>query len=449
MSGQDILHTAFGKADPDSLARMIASVADVAVVLDRQDRVRDASWGGRSGGFAADVASWTGRSLPDLVAAESVDDLQDLLAAARAGGNGLPRTIRHPTPSGHVSVEYAAMAFGGEGEIVLIGTSAPPVPRPQSSSESLFHRLWAIGSEAMLLVDGRTGAIRDGNRAAAVLLGIQAEAVRSGRLADHIEGNSRAEVSVRLRGVLSSGRPDRFQTPLRGDRGGRLSLVAEPAAGGEAGLLLVRLSQAGERDAGEDPSSSLPQLIRESPDPVVLIDPAGSILWANDSFLAAVGAPAEVLAIGRGIDEFVTVDGGRRLADLLSAAERQGRLLAGGLGLEALDHGTTPCEAVIFHAPDPVLPRFGIVLRVLRAGAGSAPSDGDRLDLTALTDLVGRTPLRDLVQNTTDLIEKMCVEAALRLTGDNRSAAARALGLSRQAFYLKLRRFGLAGTADD
>jgi DNA-binding NtrC family response regulator len=37
----------------------------------------------------------------------------------------------------------------------------------------------------------------------------------------------------------------------------------------------------------------------------------------------------------------------------------------------------------------------------------------------------------------------MCIEAALELTGDNRSSAAEMLGLSRQSLYVKLRRFGI------
>jgi DNA-binding NtrC family response regulator len=67
-----------------------------------------------------------------------------------------------------------------------------------------------------------------------------------------------------------------------------------------------------------------------------------------------------------------------------------------------------------------------------------------------LTELVGRVPLRDIVGQTTDLIEKLCIEAALQLTRDNRAAAAEMLGLSRQSLYIKLRRFGLGelGPAD-
>jgi len=41
------------------------------------------------------------------------------------------------------------------------------------------------------------------------------------------------------------------------------------------------------------------------------------------------------------------------------------------------------------------------------------------------------------------MIEKLCIEAALEITGDNRASAADILGLSRQSLYAKLRRYGL------
>jgi DNA-binding NtrC family response regulator len=62
-----------------------------------------------------------------------------------------------------------------------------------------------------------------------------------------------------------------------------------------------------------------------------------------------------------------------------------------------------------------------------------------------LAELIGRVPLKDLVRETTDVIERLCIEAALKFTGDNRAAAAEMLGLSRQSLYAKLRRHGLGG----
>lgn len=60
-----------------------------------------------------------------------------------------------------------------------------------------------------------------------------------------------------------------------------------------------------------------------------------------------------------------------------------------------------------------------------------------------LAALVGSVPLKELVRDTTDLIEKDCIATALQLTGNNRSLAAQVLGLSRQSLYIKMRRHGL------
>ena len=69
--------------------------------------------------------------------------------------------------------------------------------------------------------------------------------------------------------------------------------------------------------------------------------------------------------------------------------------------------------------------------------------------MAQLTEQIGRVPLRDLVREATDVIEKLSIEAALELTGDNRASAAEMLGLSRQSLYVKLRRFGLAEHAGE
>jgi DNA-binding NtrC family response regulator len=51
--------------------------------------------------------------------------------------------------------------------------------------------------------------------------------------------------------------------------------------------------------------------------------------------------------------------------------------------------------------------------------------------------------LKDIVRESTDLIEQLCIEAALSYTSDNRASAAEILGLSRQSLYSKLHRYGL------
>ena len=60
-----------------------------------------------------------------------------------------------------------------------------------------------------------------------------------------------------------------------------------------------------------------------------------------------------------------------------------------------------------------------------------------------LANLVGSVPLKELVRASTEEIEKMCIESALKKTGNNRASAAEMLGLSRQSLYVKLRQFGM------
>ena len=65
-----------------------------------------------------------------------------------------------------------------------------------------------------------------------------------------------------------------------------------------------------------------------------------------------------------------------------------------------------------------------------------------------ITGRVGRVPLKQQVRDSTDVIEALCIESALKLTQDNRAAAAELLGLSRQSLYTKLRRFDIGDSED-
>jgi DNA-binding NtrC family response regulator len=61
----------------------------------------------------------------------------------------------------------------------------------------------------------------------------------------------------------------------------------------------------------------------------------------------------------------------------------------------------------------------------------------------SLLELVGSSSLREILSETTEVVERMCIEAALDLTSNNRAAASEMLGLSRQSLYVKLRKYGL------
>jgi transcriptional regulator PpsR len=97
------------------------------------------------------------------------------------------------------------------------------------------------------------------------------------------------------------------------------------------------------------------------------------------------------------------------------------------------------------------LPSFGFAIRNVGPRLRVATRAGRELprSVEQLSELIGRVALKDLVREATDVIERLCIEAALELTGDNRASAAEMLGLSRQSFYVKLRRYGLGDLAAD
>jgi transcriptional regulator PpsR len=89
---------------------------------------------------------------------------------------------------------------------------------------------------------------------------------------------------------------------------------------------------------------------------------------------------------------------------------------------------------------------LGLTLRSLasRPSATSARGPAMSRSMEQLSELVGSVSLKDLVRESTDVIERLCIEAALEMTKDNRASAAEMLGLSRQSLYTKMRRYGLA-----
>jgi transcriptional regulator PpsR len=66
----------------------------------------------------------------------------------------------------------------------------------------------------------------------------------------------------------------------------------------------------------------------------------------------------------------------------------------------------------------------------------------------SIAELVGSASLKEIVAETTDVIEKICIQTAVETTNNNKAAAAEMLGLSRQSLYVKLHKYGLVDTEE-
>ena len=97
---------------------------------------------------------------------------------------------------------------------------------------------------------------------------------------------------------------------------------------------------------------------------------------------------------------------------------------------------TAPCETHVHYG-------FSVRSIARRLSEGSRLNEELPSSVDQITGLVGHMPLKEIVRESTDLIEKLCIETALNIADDNRASAAEILGLSRQGLYSKLKRFGI------
>ncbi len=165
---------------------------------------------------------------------------------------------------------------------------------------------------------------------------------------------------------------------------------------------------------------------------------------ANAAFVELTQLAGEDAVRGQSLERWLGRPG-VDLSVMLATLRQQGavRLFATSLRGE---HGV-PAEVEIsgVSVPDGDPPCLGFTVRHIGRRLGGELQAGKTTprSVEQLTQLVGRMPLKDLVRESTDLIEQLCIEAALELTQDNRASAAEMLGLSRQSLYVKLRRYGL------
>jgi transcriptional regulator PpsR len=158
-----------------------------------------------------------------------------------------------------------------------------------------------------------------------------------------------------------------------------------------------------------------------------------------------IGRPEQ--ALGQSLDRWL----GRAGVDLnvlLANLRQRGTVRLFATTMRNENGATIPVEISAVSVPHGEVSGLGFTIRDIGRRLGSDGRHESPRSAEQLTELVGRVPLRDIVGETTELIEKLCIEAALQLTQDNRATAAEILGLSRQSLYVKLRQYRLGNLGE-
>ncbi|MBY0295826.1 MAG: transcriptional regulator PpsR [Methylobacterium sp.] len=440
---------------------LVAAATDLSLVVDRDGVIRDATFG--ADGLADDgAARWLGRRWIDTVTVESRPKIAELLDDAAPGTVTRWRQVNHPSVSGiDLPIRYSTLRLPREGQILAIGRDLRAVAALQRrlaesqqalerdyarlrSAETRYRVLFQLAGEAVLIVDAATRRIAEINPAAARLLGRSAKRIVGQDFVDLFEPEGGKAVQALLVGLRLTGQAEDLSVRLAHRRGE--ARVAAALFRQDAGTsILVRLNLVA--PVAAQPAAARTgalDVIEAMPEGFVVTDRDRRIIGANAAFLDLAQLAAEQQAKGELLDRWLGREGseiGALFATLIEhgSVRHFTTVMRGEFGV------VEEVEVAGVSVPGGEKPCLGLTIRTLPRRIAPTSAGGRELprSVEQMTELVGRVSMKTLVRETTDLIERLCIEAALRITQDNRASAAEMLGLSRQGFYAKLRRYGL------
>ncbi len=455
--------SSLGDLDAEVAAKLIATAADIALIVDLDGTIHDVALGTECATMDS-ARSWIGQPWIETVTAESLAKVEDLIREAKHAAPPRWREVNHAAAGdGSIPIRYAAMQAGRDGRIVAIGRDLRALAAAQQRlvgyqqsmereyarlrhAETRYRLLFQISAEAVLIVDAGSGNLVDANPAAAGLLGASEKRLAGKPFTELFATETRQEVEALLATARAIGKGEPVEATLTWT-GQPITVSATLFRQEKAVHFLVRLHQTSAApsrfDQDEAPSRVL-RVMENLPDGFVVTDLERRVLTVNAAFLEMAQLASEEQVQGEPLERWLGRPGvdSQVLAKSLrehGAVNNYATVLHTELGTTdevevsavAVEQGEEPC--------------MGFVIRPLTRRVATSFRSTQELpqSVEQLTELVGRVPLKDLVRDTTDIIERLCVEAALRLTNDNRASAAQMLGLSRQSLYAKLRRYGI------
>jgi len=452
-----------GYLEDVGMASVLLSVADVCLVTTAQGQVlAGAAKAGTS--LEAEVTRWCGEPLADLIDAPSGQKLAKRLADMNShgfAGGHLWAELMHVTSSReNVPVRYALHPIKGRAHVLMLGQDQRPTiemqqlllnaqialerdHEAQREIDTRYRLLMDFSSDAIVLVSVGSGQIVDINHNASVILGRARADLIERQLADCLNAQTREG----LIGALEAGMPTASDVVMdveikSSQRQVQITGKLFRASGEQ--LAIIRLTDPERGSVGDEKLvSNLRQLFNHGADAIVFADRDGGILAASETFLNLTDLPSMASVRGRSLSDFLA-RGVVDLRVLLDNARRAGQLRMYATKLNTDFGAQVGVEISATWLDDKFDPVMALVIRNASSAASHRPEvAGQDSNMHGVIELVGSSTLKDIVSETTDVIEKICIETALELTRNNRVAASEMLGLSRQSLYVKLRKFNL------
>jgi transcriptional regulator PpsR len=441
---------------------VVAATCDLAIVVSPDLNVTSviASPGT---GLGARAANWPGSKVEDIFSGESWLKLKERLTEQPPAPGAIftlelnhADTVTFPYP-----VRYSLTVLDADGTFIMAGRDLRALAEVQQQLvqaqlalerdyeaqreiETRYRVVLEVNDSPVMIVSMSTGKIVDLNSAAAQMIGAPRAEVLQAPVAQEFEGRRRGDFMEQLAKVSGAEGLGPVELTVRRSRQRILVRPTLFRASGDR-LLLCRIDLTERAKAQSDElGESLGRLFQQGIDAIVFIDGNGKIKAANEAFLNLTDGTNLSSVVERSFSEFLsrgTID----LRVILDNVKRVGHLRHFATRLNTDYSGQVSVELSATLLSDKPNATIALMIRdataaeSMRLPGALAGNEG----LRNVMQLVGYSTLKDIVAETTEIIERMCIETALELTRNNRVAAAELLSLSRQSLYVKLRKFGL------
>ncbi|MBO3761730.1 transcriptional regulator PpsR [Ciceribacter sp. L1K22] len=460
--GFEIAVSLLKSLDIESIGALVGLGADIVMLVDKTGKVASIHLSDPEIGSCG-LATSVGRRLQDIVTIESVPKIDSMLSGLDQERHSRGYQVNHSCDGRpDLPVVYSAFSSDDFPYTLVVGRDLRQQMRDQQrlvetqmaleadyrelqEAEARYRTAFRVSSIAHLMIDGERKSVLDANAAAIALLGTGNASMVSKPFRDLFRKQDRDLLSDAIAEARHSPDPVQLDT-LKTANGEPVSLTLRSYR--ENGVTNLIVSAWSTADVAETRRQHIEKMepttvdLSGFPEAAVQTNGQGQVVAANAIFLDLVHAPSLAQVLGRNIATWFSKSSLDIHVLYSRLAEEQN---VRGFSSTLTDNlaGERPVLISARRNPDTSQTQMVIVAQANAGERLSIPSPGAPEQADGFANLVGKVPLKELMRESLDVIEKICIEAALDQTNNNRASAAEILGLSRQSLYIKLRRHGL------
>ena len=452
------------RLNPDIFGDVILRASDISLLIDTAGLILEVIYNTENKNLG-DIEHWRTRNIRDFITKESGIKLEEIQNLSSNASNKVEKDtiqLNHTKNDGtDFPIQYSVHPTGVNNQILLFGRDLTQIAQAQQelmktqlkfereydryrSFDTKYRVILEQCGSAFIIVD-ETGKIVDFNKKATTI--IERTDLQHITLEELINQRTSTEILNELETLNKNAPSNALKTFLKKSNK-EVQLKGTFFRSNEGVHTLIRLNNTASHKAPHAREKLyLSDLYQKTTDAFVFIDEAGKIVDTNDSFLTlsenanvdeVVGKSFSAFLRNTATDLKILTDNSKKLGKIRNYATEF--ITAFGSKIPV-----TISSTWVSNENDDF---YGFILRDSSNIEFEKQNDNEQYSWEATTKLVGSAPLKELVAQTGDIAERICLETALNLTSNNKVAAADLLSLSRQSLYVKLRKHNLLDNKD-